>query len=106
MRIASLVIGIIGAIVLLLICWVGFMIGSVAHSDQYKIISTTLPILALVGVGTVMSKPVVGASLMAASVIGFLAWVGTLNGVTMLPTMLLGVAALLGFIGAGEVKKP
>jgi hypothetical protein len=113
MRIASLVIGIIGSMTLVVICWLGLIFVNILHAvagsgvnvDQRKVVAMVLPVLALLGAGTVMTKPIIGATLMAGATAGFLVWVGGLNFISMLPTLFLGVASLLGFLGAGEVKK-
>ena len=110
MKAGALVLGIIGGLVALLYGLIGYGLGSLADAGQTgagmgaKLLSLALPIAALVGAGMVKAKPVIGAALMAVAALGFVLILG-FNFFSLIPTVLLGVAALLGFMGSQEDAK-
>ncbi len=69
-----------------------------------KLLSLALPIAALVGAGMVKAKPGIGAALMAVAALGFVLILG-FNFFSLIPTVLLGIGALLGFMGSQEDAK-
>lgn len=109
MKTGALVLGIIGGLVALIYGLVGHAFGSLAHSPQgefgpgeiLQLLSIGLPIAALVGAGLVKAMPLIGAGLMAISAVGFIMIIG-FNTFSLVPVLLLGVAALLGFLGMTE----
>jgi len=112
MKTGALVLGIIGGLVALLYGFVGYGLGSMAgaggaeEAGLVKLISIALPIAALVGAGMVKPKPLIGSGLMAAAAIVFVLLLG-FNFFTLIPVVLLGLGALLGFLGYQEdVKQP
>jgi hypothetical protein len=110
MKAGALVLGIIGGLVALLYGLIGYGLGSLADAGQTgagmgaKLLSLALPIAALVGAGMVKAKPVIGAALMAVAALGFVLILG-FNFFSLIPTVLLGVGALLGFMGSQEDAK-
>ena len=110
MKAGALVLGIIGGLVALVYGVIGYGLGSLADAGQAgaglgaKLLSLALPIAALVGAGMVKAKPVPGAALMAVAAIGFVLVLG-FNFFSLIPTVLLGVGALLGFMGSQEDAK-
>jgi len=107
MKVGALVLGIIGGLVALLYGLVGYGLGSLADEGHAgsgmmaKLLSLALPIAALVGAGMVKAKPVIGAALMAVAALGFVLILG-FNFLSLIPTVLLGIGALLGFMGSQE----
>jgi len=110
MKTGALVLGIIGGLIALLYGLIGYGIGSLAQAGGsnagilLKFLSVGLPILALVGAGMVKAKPIIGAVLMAISAIGFVLVLG-FNFFSLIPVVLLGLAAFLGFLGSQEDAK-
>lgn len=110
MKTGALVLGIIGGLVALLYGLVGYGLGSLASMGQagsgtgVKLLSIGLPIAALIGAGMVKAKPVVGAALMTITAIGFVLILG-FNFFSLIPVVLLGLGALLGFLGFQEDTK-
>ena len=107
MKVGAIVLGIIGGLIALIYGGVGFGLGSLADAADAgsglitKIQSIGIPITALVGAGIVMAQPVIGAALMAVSAVAILVLLG-FNTVSLIPVILLGLGALLGFLGANE----
>lgn len=103
MRTGALVLGIIGGLIALAYGLLGFGIGSLADAGEagsgqmLKLFSIGLPVAALVGAGIVKAKPEIGAVLMAISAAGFVLVLG-FNFFTLIPVVILGLAALLGFM--------
>lgn len=110
MKTGALVLGIIGGLLALLIGQLGYGLGIIADLDNsgsgapFKAISIGLPVAALVGAGMVKAKPLIGAGLLAVSAISLVLLLG-FNFLSLIPVVLLGVAALLGFLGAQESDK-
>ena len=110
MRVGALIVGIIGGLIALTYGLLGYGLGSLADAGEagagsgMKIVSIGVPILALVGAGMVMAKPVIGAVLMGASAVVVVLLLG-FNFFSLIPVVLLGVGALLAFLGAREVGK-
>jgi hypothetical protein len=110
MKTGALVLGIIGGLVALIYGLVGYGLGSLADAGQagagagVKLLSIGLPVAGLVGAGMVKAKPVIGAALMAIAAIGFLLILG-FNFFSLIPVVLLGLGALLGFLGMQEDAK-
>lgn len=110
MKTGALVLGIIGGLIALIYGLVGYGIGSlgsavgVEGSGMVKLVSIALPIAALIGAGMVKAKPLIGAALMAIGAIGFVLILG-FNFFSLIPVVLLGLGALLGFLGMQEDAK-
>ncbi len=110
MKTGALILGIIGGLVALSYGLLGFGLGSLADASQagsgavFKLLSIGLPVAALVGGGMVKAKPVVGAALMAIAAIGIVLILG-FNFFSLIPVVLLGVGAFLGFLGMQEDSK-
>jgi len=110
MKTGALVLGIIGGLIALIYGLFGYGIGSLgsavgtAGSGMVKFLSLALPIAALIGAGMVKAKPVIGAALMAIGAIGFVLILG-FNFFSLIPVVLLGLGALLGFLGMQEDAK-
>ena len=108
MKTTSMVLGIIGGLIALIYGFFGYAFGSLADGAEaagiVKLVSLALPISALVGAGFVKSKPLIGAILMAIPAVGFVMVFGFGNFV-MVPVLLLGIAALLGFLALQEESK-
>lgn len=110
MKVGALILGIIGGLVALLYGLIGYGLGSVADVGQtgagsgLKILSLGLPIAALVGAGMVMAKPVIGAVLMGIASVVLVLVLG-FNFFSLIPVVLLGLGALLGFLGSQEGAK-
>ena len=110
MKTGAMVLGIIGGLIALIYGLVGYGIGSLGSavgaegSGMVKLVSIALPIAALIGAGMVKAKPVIGAALMAIGAIGFVLILG-FNFFSLIPVVLLGLGALLGFLGMQEDAK-
>lgn len=110
MKTGALVLGIIGGLIALIYGLVGYGLGSLGSavgaegSGLVKLVSIALPIAALIGAGMVKTKPVIGATLMAIGAIGFVLILG-FNFFSLIPVVLLGLGALLGFLGMQEAAK-
>lgn len=102
MKVGALVLGIIGGLVALLYGLVGYGVGSLAGGTGLKLVSIGLPIAALIGAGMVMAKPMIGSCLMAIASVGFILILG-FNFFSLIPVVLLGLGALLGFLGSREM---
>ena len=102
MKIASFVMGLIGGLMALGYGQFGYALGAVANldgkgaGDELQFVSIALPVIALVGAGMVLAKPIVGGSIMAVSVIGILVYFG-FGFFNLVTIVLLGVAAFLAF---------
>jgi hypothetical protein len=111
MKTGALVLGIIGGLVALLYGLIGYGLGSLAEgavegAGLLRLLSIALPVAALSGAGMVKAKPIIGAVLMAIAAIGFVLILG-FNFFSLIPVVLLGLGALLGFLGSQEdAKKP
>ena len=107
MKTGALVLGIIGGLIALIYGLIGYglgSLGSVAGAEGaglVKFISIGLPVAALIGAGMVKAKPIIGAPLMAIAAIGFVLILG-FNFFSLIPVVLLGLGALLGFLGLRE----
>lgn len=107
MKSGALVLGIIGGLVALLYGLIGYGLGSLADVGEagsgmgMKLLSIGLPIAGLFGAGIVKAKPIIGAALMAIAAVGFV-WVLGFNFFSLIPVLLLGLGALLGFLGVQE----
>ena len=98
MKVGALILGILGGLVSLSIGFIGYGLGSMTSGGGgLQFFSIALPIVALIGAGIVMSKPVVGAGLMAAAAVGLILVLG-FNFFSLIPVILLGLGALLGFM--------
>lgn len=110
MKTGALVLGIIGGLVVLLYGFFGFGLGSFANSGKegsgtlLMLLAIVFPVIALIGAGIVKAKPIIGAGLMAFAALGFLLIIG-FNCFSFIPVVLLGLGALLGFLGSQEDKK-
>lgn len=76
-------------------------LGEVGAGTEVKVLSIGLQVAALVGASMVKAKPIIGAVLMAVAAIGFLLIIG-FNFFNLIPVVLLGLGALLGFLGFQE----
>lgn len=110
MKTGALILGIIGGLIALLYGLVGYGIGSLGSatgtegSGVVMLVSIALPLAALIGAGMVKAKPAIGAALMAIGAIGFVLILG-FNFFSLIPVVLLGLGALLGFLGMQENAK-
>lgn len=110
MKVGALVLGILGGLVALLYGLMGYGIGSIADAGkagtgmELKALSLGVPIIALIGAGMVITKPIIGASLQALAAVGLMLVLG-FNFFSLIPVVLLGVGALLGFLGSKEAAK-
>jgi hypothetical protein len=108
MKTGAFVLGIFGGLVALLYGLIGYGLGSLGAGAQgaglLKVLSVGLPIAALIGAGVVKAKPIMGAVLMAIAALGFVMTLG-FNFFSLIPVVLLGLGALLGFLGAKEDAK-
>jgi len=108
MRVGAMVVGIIGGLVALLYGVFGYAVGGVFDVGEAeagapaRTLSIALPVVALVGAGVVMAKPLLGAILMAAAAAA-IALNFDIGMFTLIPLVLLGVGALLGFLGMSEI---
>jgi hypothetical protein len=105
MKVGALILGIIGGLVTLFYGLLGYGLGSMAGAAGLKIVSVGLPIAGLVGAGMVMAKPVTGAALMGTAAVGLLLILG-FNFFSLIPIVLLGLGALLGFLSSQDAAKP
>ncbi len=110
MKTGALIIGILGGLIALAIGFIGYGLGSMANAGQagsgstLKMLSIGVPIFALVGAGMVMARPIIGATLMAGSAIIFVIVVG-FNFISLVPVVLLGIGAFLGFFSTKELPE-
>jgi hypothetical protein len=110
MKTGALVLGIIGGLIALLYGLLGYGIGSLADVGEagsgggLKFLSIGLPVVALIGAGTVKAKPAIGAALMGISAVGFVMVLG-FNFFSMIPVVILGLAALFGFMSLQDPVK-
>lgn len=111
MKVGALILGILGGLAALSYGLIGFGLGSMADAAQsgagtsLQVFSMGVPVAALAGAGMVIAKPVIGASLMALAAVVLVLVLG-LNFFTMIPVVLLGLGALLGFLGSNDAPKP
>ncbi len=112
MNTAGMVLGIIGGLIALLVGAFGYGLSSMGASVSasvgyhegsalmmvYQFASLALPIAALVGSGVAVRAPAVGGVIMAASAIGIV-FVFGFGFFSTVPVVLLGVGALLVFLG-------
>ena len=107
MRTGALVLGIIGGVIALLYGLVGYGLADLGSAVEgegaglLRFTSIALPVAALTGAGMVKSKPGIGAALMAIVAVSFVAILG-FNFFSLMPVVLLGLGALLGFLGIQE----
>ncbi|CAB4243011.1 conserved membrane protein of unknown function [Methylacidimicrobium sp. AP8] len=105
MRIGALVVGLLGGLVSLAYGLLGYGLASLAESGYpasaagVKILSVAVPLAALAGAGMVLAKPLLGGLLMGAAAGVFVCLLG-FNALSLIPVMLLGCGALLGFLDA------
>lgn len=110
MKTGALILGIIGGLVALAYGLLGYGLGSIADAGEagsggvLKLFSIGLPVAALLGAGMVKAKPAIGSALMAISAVGFLIVLG-FNFFSLIPVVLLGLAAFFGFLGMQEGSK-
>ena len=97
MHIGAASLGILGGLVALSYGVLGYGLGSIGGSPGLQIVSIIIPLMGLAGGGIVASKAFIGAGLMAAAAIGVLLVLG-FNFFTLIPVILLGIAAALGFL--------
>ena len=106
MKTGALVLGIIGGLIALLYGFAGYALGSVGGSVVLKMLSVGLPVAALIGAGIVKANPSIGAALMGIVAIALVLILG-FNLFTLIPVVLLGLGAFLGFLGLQEdMRKP
>ncbi len=111
MKVTAIILGILGGLLFLLFALVGHSLGGIYSfggnpqaASTIKLVSWGLPILALVGAGLVTVQPVVAAVLLAVPAVA-LVWMFGLGFFTLIPVVLLGVAALLAFMSTMESGK-
>jgi len=110
MKVAALILGIIGGLIALTFGFLGFGLGAMANAANaggggLKVVSIAVPVVALIGAGFVMAMPVLGALMMGGAAIAFIAILG-FGTFTMVPVVILGIAALLGFMASMEATSP
>lgn len=100
MKVGALVLGIIGGLFALSLGLLGFGLGSMMGGSGagLQLVSIGVPVLGLIGAGMVMSKPQIGASLMAFAAVVLVVILG-FNFISLIPVVLLGIGAVLGFVG-------
>lgn len=107
MRTGALVVGIIGGLFALFYGLLGFGLGSLAEAGEpgsgvgLQIVSIIIPVVALIGAGIIKTKPTIGSSLVGLSAIILILILG-FNFFSMVPVILLGISALLGFIDSQD----
>lgn len=115
----GMVLGIMGGVIALLIGSLGYGLTSTVsylatstdnpsgaeEMEFYSIAAIALPIVALVGAGLALRNPLISAVLMAASALGMLAIFG-IGMISLVPTILLGVASLLIFLNLQNRSQP
>lgn len=110
MRVAALIFGIIGGLISLAFGMFGYVLGGLANYGSagsgsfLRLLSVGLPILALLGSGIVINKPIGGAVLMMLAALGLVMALG-FNFFSLFPVVLLGVGAYLGFLGSQQGNK-
>lgn len=107
MKVGALILGMLGGLAALAYGLVGYGLGSLADAGEpgagtwMKAISLGLPVAALLGAGLVMAQPLIGATLMALAAGGITLLLG-FNVFSLVPIVLLGLGALLGFLAPSE----
>jgi hypothetical protein len=101
MKVGALILGILGGLIALLYGFAGYAFGGIGGSLGLQIVSIAVPIVALVGAGMVMQKPVIGSVLMALAAIVLVLLLG-FNIASLIPFVLLGIAAFLGYMGSRQ----
>ncbi|MDD4933406.1 MAG: hypothetical protein PHO89_08085 [Methylacidiphilaceae bacterium] len=107
MRIGALVVGLMGGLASVAYGLLGYGLASFAESGYpasatgVKILSVAVPIVALLGAGMVLTRPLLGGLLMAAAAGAFL-WLLGFNAFSLIPIVLLSCGALLGLLGVRE----
>lgn len=110
MRTGALVIGLLGGLVSVLYGLLGYGLAGFAESGYpasamgVKILSVVVPILALLGAGMVLSRPLLGGLLMGTASAVFFVLLG-FNVFSLVPVVLLGCGALLGFLAALDLRR-
>jgi hypothetical protein len=108
MRIAALVIGLIGGIVGLLIGFGFYSLYAVAaaatglaQATLYQIISIASPVVCIVGAALALSRPLVAGVLMVFATLGMIITFG-FGSWSFIPIILGAVGAVIAFLGANE----
>lgn len=107
MRVGSMILGIVGGLVALLYGVFGYAVGGVFDVGEAeagaaaRTLSVALPVIALVGAGVVMSRPLLGAILMAVAALAIVINFGV-GVLSLIPLVLLGIGAVLGFLSLSE----
>ena len=110
MKAGAFIIGIIGGLLALIYGLIGYGLGSLAEIGGegagifLKILSLGLPIAALIGAGMVKAKPTIGSALMGLTAVSLIIILG-FNFFSLIPVVLLGVGAFLGFLGSQQDMK-
>ncbi len=110
MRIGALVIGLLGALASVLYGLLGYGLACFAESGYpasatgVKVLSIAVPIMALLGAGMVLSRPLLGGLLMGAASLIFVVLLG-FNAFSLIPVVLLGCGALLGLSGSLDRRR-
>lgn len=95
MKIAALILGIIGGLFGLILGLGAYGLAAIADHGGVGLLIMALPVACLVGAGLAISKPTVGGALMLGSAL-MLAWILGVNGVTAIPLILSGLGGILG----------
>lgn len=111
MKVTAIILGIIGGLLFLLFALVGHSVGGLVSfggdsgtGSMIKVASWGLPIMALVGAGVVTVQPIVAAVLLAVPAAALM-WMFRIGFFTLIPVVLLGVAALLAVMSTMETDK-
>jgi len=109
MRIAALVVGILGGIVGLILGFTSYSLLAVAGNGSsavvvYQVVAIGAPVLTLIGGGLALSRPIPAAILMIIGAVG-MAYVFGFSSWTAIPIVLAVVGAILAFLGAGHAHR-
>lgn len=96
MRIAALILGLIGGLILLLYGLVGYGLATLGSLGDYQILSVVIPLACLAGAGIAMVNAPLGGAMLAASAAGTV-WILGFNIVTVFPVALAGLGAAMAF---------
>ena len=96
MRIAALILGLIGGMILLFYGLIGYGIATLGSLGDYQFLAVAIPLACLAGAGIAMVHAPLGGAMLAGSAVATV-WVLGFNIITVFPVALAGVGALLAF---------
>ena len=100
MKIAAMIIGLLGGVINLFFGLAGSAVLSVGGASG-ALAPIIVAVVGLIGAALVLAKPVVAGAMMGLSLIAFLFWFG-INVVTAIPLLLVGAATGLTFLSLQE----